>query len=189
MNTNKKSKFLTLNLVLFLFVGNQSLAQATSQSVCINKKTGKIRISEECTKDESRGTSTITPPKLSKVQQLQKRIADYEAQLLSFENSRKELIENTSKVFSVPNSLESFQKVANDCRATPEANGCSVFLGGVYSLFINTEKPYLTLIKVLKKTQLQLDIELNGYKTINCKKGSEVLKITDTKPKCPKGYK
>jgi hypothetical protein len=89
MSTSMKSKFLNLILVLFLFVSNQYSAQANTQSVCINKKTGEIRVSETCKSDESKATRKITSPKLSKAEQSKKKISDY-FWLMNLRYSRKD---------------------------------------------------------------------------------------------------
>ena len=189
MNTNKKSKFLTLNLALFLFVSNQSLAQATSQSVCINKKTGVIRVSEICEQNESKGTRKVTAPVLTKVEKLQKKVNDLEAQIMLVEKERKDFLEDIRKSNPVVDSLDAFYKSINDCRSTPDTRECSYMLGGPGVLMVSLDKQHSALVKTLGAAKFSLEKELKGYKTITCRKGSEVLSITDAKPKCPKGYK
>ncbi len=53
----------------------------------------------------------------------------------------------------------------------------------------DSDKNYITISRLLNEAKFSLEKELKGYKTITCRKGSEVLSITDAKPKCPKGYK
>jgi len=188
MNTNKKSKFLKLILVLFLFVSNQSLAQATTQSICINKNTGVIRVSEICKQSESKGTRKITAPKLTKVEQLQKSINKLEAQKIMIEKQRNDYLETIRKSKATIDSLDKLDKFINDCRPTPETEECRYVMSQIGAL-VHIDKQYSTVIKVLERDKFSLEKELKGYKTISCRKGSEVLSITDAKPKCPKGYK
>jgi hypothetical protein len=62
-------------------------------------------------------------------------------------------------------------------------------MGGIGGLMVSLDKQYIALMKLLEREKFSLEKELKGYKTITCRKGSEVLSITDAKPKCPKGYK
>ena len=189
MSTNKKSKFLTYSLFLFLFVGNQSSAQATTQSICINKKSGVIRVSEICEQNESKGTRKVIAPKLTKVEKLQKKVNDLEAQIMNVEKERKDFLEVIQKSNPIVDSLDAFYKSINDCRSTPDTRECGYMLGGPGTLMVSLDKQHSALAKILGEAKFSLEKELKGYKTITCRKGSEVLSITDAKPKCPKGYK
>ena len=185
MSTSMKSKFLNLILVLFLFVSNQSSAQANTQSVCINKKTGEIRVSETCKPDESKATRKITSPKLSKAEQLKKKISDLESQIETIETARDALFEKVLKISPNETSVDSYLKSCSEAREGKlqlEKCNDSFSIGAEWSQY---DKPYYALTNALNRFKLQAGI----YKKITCKNGNEILTITDAKPKCPKGYK
>jgi TolA-binding protein len=182
MSTSMKSKFLNLILVLVLFVSNQYSAQANTQSVCINKKTGEIRVSKTCKSDESKATRKITSPKLSKTEQLKKKITDLESQIVSIEEERNKLFENILKFSPSETSLDAYMESCRSAQWQPEKCATS---NGIGELVGTLDKQLYAVNKALNRYKREAGI----YRTIICKKGSETLTITDEKPKCPKGYK
>lgn len=146
-------------------------------------------MSNDCTLNESKGTRKITAPKLTKVEQLQKRVNDLEAQKIMIEKQRNDFLEQTRKINPTIDTVDAIYKRINECRPTPETEECRYMLGGIGALMVSLDKQYFTVMKILERDKFSLEKELKGYKTITCRKGSEVLSITDAKPKCPKGYK
>ena len=146
-------------------------------------------MSNGCTLNESKGTRKITAPKLTKVEQLQKRVNDLETQKIFIEKERNDFLADIQKSNPTIDTVDALYKRINDCRPTPETEECRYVMGGIGGLMVSLDKQYIALMKLLEREKFSLEKELKGYKTITCRKGSEVLSITDAKPKCPKGYK
>ena len=146
-------------------------------------------MSNDCTLNESKGTRKITAPKLTKVEQLQKRVNDLETQKIFIEKERNDFLADIQKRIPTIDTVDALYKRINDCRPTPETEECRYVMGGIGGLMVSLDKQYIALMKLLEREKFSLEKELKGYKTITCRKGSEVLSITDAKPKCPKGYK
>jgi len=146
-------------------------------------------VSNDCTLNESKGTRKITAPKLTKVEQLQKRVNDLETQKIFIEKERNDFLADIQKRIPTIDTVDALYKRINDCRPTPETEECRYVMGGIGGLMVSLDKQYIALMKLLEREKFSLEKELKGYKTITCRKGSEVLSITDAKPKCPKGYK
>jgi len=146
-------------------------------------------VSNDCTLNESKGTRKVTAPKLTKVEQLQKRVNDLETQKIFIEKERNDFLADIQKRIPTIDTVDALYKRINDCRPTPETEECRYLMGGIGGLMVSLDKQYIALMKLLEREKFSLEKELKGYKTITCRKGSEVLSITDAKPKCPKGYK
>ena len=146
-------------------------------------------MSNDCTLNESKGTRKVTAPKLTKVEQLQKRVNDLETQKIFIEKERNDFLADIQKRIPTIDTVDALYKRINDCRPTPETEECRYLMGGIGGLMVSLDKQYIALMKLLEREKFSLEKELKGYKTITCRKGSEVLSITDAKPKCPKGYK
>jgi hypothetical protein len=180
MKINKKNKSFSLILVLFLFSLSPT-ASAESQSVCINKKSGDIRVSDSCNNDESQGSLTIPPAKVSKVNKIKLQIQKAEE---GFKSQQEE-----------------FNLVVKDFGFSGTANLFCVGVSDGSLYFREGEKQLVNSIcaqkraldesntKMLNNLNRQLQNELRGFKTITCKKANQTLTVTDLKPKCPKGFK
>ena len=156
---------------------------ANAESICIDKTSGEVRVSEICKDNESKGTRVNASPKLSRAQQLQKTIQKLEKDIKTIEEGFQIHLD---KIREFAPNVESLENYIKECRTKPEmTTECSYFRDGNLGSYPPTEKQYLALKRVLFKSIS----ELKGYKTIVCKKGNEVLTITDAKPKCPTGYR
>ena len=196
----KELSFVILALLL-IQIPQLNATAANAQSICINKNTGVIRVSEICEQSESKGTRKITAPKLTKVEQLQKKVNDLEAGKKYLDNLRNEAIEKVSKIDSALDSVDAIERAVRDCQKLVQTEDnfqmkqdkCK-FISDNLGLLNrkgarDSDKNYITISRLLNEAKFSLEKELKGYKTISCRKGSEVLSITDAKPKCPKGYK
>ncbi len=170
-----KKLFITSFSLLLLFSFSPA-AGTESQSVCINKVTGDIRVSDSCNNDESQGSLTIAPVKLTKIKKIKAQIQQAEE---DFQYFKKEAAE----------TLKDFNSIFTDDGYCANSNGevlTNLDPKGVCSQF---RALYEAMTKNLNSLNRQLQNELKSFKTITCKKGSRVLTVTDSKPKCPKGYK
>ena len=162
-----------------------NMAVANTQSVCVNKQTGEVRVSNQCKPDESTATRKVTPPKLSKAEQLKKKISDLESQIVSIETARNALFERVLRLSPDETSIDSyFESCAESRKTNLQLEKCNDSFS-IQAEYRSPEKNLFALKKMLYKYKREAGI----YKTITCKKGSEILKITDENPKCPKGYK
>jgi hypothetical protein len=163
---------------------------AATEYICIDKKSGVVRVASECKSTESKGTRKITAPKLTKVEQLQKQVNDLRAGKIRLENERDKYFQDLQLQHNgvTINSEDALLKAKNDCKPTPDTEPCRYIISA-WGLGGSWDKQYATIIRVLNKAELSLQKELKGYKTLRCIKGNEVLEITDLKPKCPKGYR
>jgi len=184
---------LYLFIVLLLSVLTSNIAIANTQSVCINKKTGEIRVSENCKSVESKGTRSVKKSKPTKVEVLQKIISSLELEILS----AKKDIESASLELENPARLQvigakDINQANQICNDSMPGDGvktaCSQHILITRDIQ-GLEKRINNRTEKLLDAQSRLQVEVKGYKTIICKKGSETLTITDAKPKCPKGYK
>lgn len=172
---------LTLISLLTALVLNPEKVSAATEYICIDKKSGVVRVASECNSTESKGTRKITAPKLTKVEQLQKQVNELRAAKIRLENE-------LNKLFGVTiTSHDNLIKAINDCKLTPDTEPCSSILAPALPA-VSLFKQYDAVIRVLNKAELSLQKELKGYQTIKCKKGNEILEIVDLKPKCPKGF-
>ncbi len=175
-----KKSLATFFLFLFLF-SFSPVASAESQTVCINKVTGQIRVSATCDSNESQGSLTIPPVKVSKVNKIKLQIQKAEEEF----KRQQEEFNLVVKDFGFSGTANLFCVGVSD--------GSLYFREGEKQLAnsICSQKRALDVaqVKMLDSLNLQLEIELKGYKTITCKKGNLTLTVTDLKPKCPKGYK
>ena len=179
-------KLLITSFSVLLLFSLSPAASAASQSVCVNKVSGAVRISDTCKANESKGTRKIIAPKLSKAEQLKKKLLDLESQLVDLERDRKESFESLAGVKLGDGSLD---KAIESCKLSPESEICTWYKMSLGPLWVSLDKQYLAVKEVMARTKIALEEELEGYKSISCKKGSEILTITDANPKCPKGYK
>jgi hypothetical protein len=181
MKINKKNKSFSLILVLFLFSLSPT-ASAESQSVCINKKSGDIRVSDSCNNDESRGSLTIPPAKVSKVNKIKAQIQKLETDSkIQMEEMDREIRES----FGFADGAMRFCLAMSDGSLT-QMQGLNP-LGKSICAQIRALDESNT--KMLNNLNRQLQNELRGFKTITCKKANQTLTVTDLKPKCPKGFK
>jgi hypothetical protein len=176
-----KKSLATFFLFLFLFSFSPA-AGAESQSVCINKVTGDIRVSDSCNSDESQGSLTIPPAKVSKVNKIK-------AQIQKFETDSKRTIEELDR--DIRESFGFTDGAIRFCLAISDGSLTQM-------QYVNPMSKSLCLqIRAIDESISQrrnnlnreLQNELKSFKTITCKKGSRILTVTDSKPKCPKGYK
>jgi hypothetical protein len=177
----KKSTLLILTIILLN--GNQSFAQANTQSVCVNKQTGEVRVSNQCKPDESKGTRKITLPKLSKAEQLKQKIAELEGLLITVQSERQLIFEEVLKSSPTEQSLESALESCS-LQSNQQLEKC-MYLGRLTRQLADLNRKQLEATKLLESTRVKAGI----FRVLSCKKGSETLTIIDEKPKCPKGYK
>jgi hypothetical protein len=181
MKINKKNKFLSLILMLFLFSLSPA-ASAESQSVCINKKSGDIRVSDSCNNDESQGSLTIPPAKVSKVNKIKAQIQKLET---DSKRQMEEMDRDIRDGFGFTDGAMRFCLAMSDGSLT-QMQGLNQ-MGKSLCAQIRALDESNT--KMLNNLNRQLQNELKGFKTITCKKANQTLTVTDLKPKCPSGYK
>jgi len=160
------------------------MAIANTQSVCINKKTGEIRVSNSCNPSESKGTRKINPPKISKDEKLKKQISDLESQLLSIEAERNKIFDEILKVSPNEDSLDS---AIESCQiqSNVQLEKCILLNGGKTGQLASLNRQLMAVTKLLESYRVKAGI----YRVITCKNVNETITIIDEKPKCPKGYK
>ena len=170
-----KKQFTTLFLLLFVFSFSPA-AIAESQSVCINKVSGAIRVSDSCNNDESQGSLTISPVKLTKIQKIRAQIQQAEEDLQYLKTDAAESLKGSNKTFT-------------DDGYCADSNGEVLTILDPKGACAQYRAMYEAMSRNLNNLNRQLQNELNSFKTITCKKGNQTLTVTDLKPKCPKGYK
>ena len=171
-------------LISFLVVGflGTPAASAESQSVCMNKKSGDIRVSDSCNNDESQGSLTIPPAKVSKVNKIKAQIQKLET---DSKRQMEEMDRDIRDGFGFTDGAMRFCLAMSDGSLT-QMQGLNP-MGKSLCAQIRALDESNT--KMLNNLNRQLQNELKGFKTITCKKANQTLTVTDLKPKCPKGFK
>jgi len=167
---------------MFFLISFSPAASAASQSVCVNKVSGDIRISDNCNNDESQGSLTISPAKVSKINkiraQIQKLEADIKTQMVEMDREIKDSFRFTGGATQFCVSI---------------LDGSSTQMEGVNPISKSICAQFRALddaqTRSLSNLNRELQNELKNFKTITCKKENRILTVTDSKPRCPKGYK
>ena len=170
-----KKLFTTFFLLWFLFSFSPA-AIAESQSVCINKVSGDIRVSDTCNRDESQGSLTIAPVKLTKIKKIKAQIQQAEEDFQYLKTEAAESLKGSNTTFT-------------DDGYCADSNGEVLTNLNPKGACAQYRAAYESMSRNLNNLNRQLQNELKSFKTITCKNGNQILTVTDSKPKCPKGYK
>lgn len=175
-------KLLITSFSVLLLISFSPVASAAPQSVCVNKVSGDIRVSDTCNNDESQGSLTISPVKVSKINkikaQIQKLESDIKTQMVQMDREIKDSFgfADGSKTFCLG--------ISNGSLVQPfETNSLAKSICAQIRALDDAQT------RSLSNLNRQLQNELKNFKTITCKKENGILTVTDSKPRCPKGYK